>query len=94
MGHDVTTNLATPLNMGDILDFAENSDTFTFIYTKGSGPSVRLITLTSTSIIPDITKTSSNNCLIHDEDKVGEDRVLKVRENISLETCIEVVLKI
>ena len=37
MGHDVTTNLATPLNMGDILDFAENSDTFTFIYTKGEG---------------------------------------------------------
>ena len=80
--------------MGDFLDFAENSDTFTFIYIKGSGPSVRLITLTSTSIIPDITKTSSNNCLIHDEDKVGEDRVLKVRENISLETCIEAVLKI
>ena len=37
MGHDVTTNLVTPLNMGDILDFAENSDTFTFIYTKGEG---------------------------------------------------------
>ena len=29
--------LATPLNMGDILDFAENSDTCTFIYTKGEG---------------------------------------------------------
>ena len=41
-----------------------------------------------------ITKTSSNNCLIYDEDKVGEDRVLKVRENISLETCTEAVLKI
>ena len=26
-------------------------------------PSARLITLTSTLIIPDITKTSSNNCL-------------------------------
>ena len=37
MGHGVTTNLATPLNMGDILDFAENSDTCTFIYTKGEG---------------------------------------------------------
>ena len=57
-------------------------------------PSVRLITLTSTLIIADIPKTSCNNCLIYDEDKVGEDRVLKVRENISLETCIEAVLKI
>ena len=37
MGHDVTTNLATPLNMGDILNFAENSDTCTFIYTQGGG---------------------------------------------------------
>ena len=27
-------------------------------------PSARLITLSSTSIIPDITKTSSNNCLL------------------------------
>ena len=27
-------------------------------------PSARLITLTSTLIIPDITKTSSNNCLL------------------------------
>ena len=54
--------------------------------------SVRLITLTSTLIIPDITKTSSNNCLIYDKDKVGEDRVLKVRENISHETCIEAIL--
>ena len=39
-------------------------------------------------------KTSCNNCLIYDEDKVGEDRVLKVRENISLETFIEAVSKI
>ena len=29
--------LATPLSMGDILDFAENSDTSPFIYTKGEG---------------------------------------------------------
>ena len=29
-------------------------------------PRLRLITLTSTLIIPDITKTSSNNCLILD----------------------------
>ena len=36
MGHDVT-KLATQLNMGHILDFAENSDTCTFIYTKGEG---------------------------------------------------------
>ena len=50
MGHDVTTNLATPLNMGDILDFAENSDTCTFIYTKGEGDQKKYYTLCSLSV--------------------------------------------
>ena len=35
-------------------------------------PSARLITLTLTFIIPDITKTSSNNCLISTEKGIAE----------------------
>ena len=35
-------------------------------------PSVRLITLTSTSIIPDITKTSSNDCLLSPQQSCPE----------------------
>ena len=50
MGHDVTTNLATPLNMGDILNFAENSDTCTFIYTQG-GDYKNYYTLCSLSVL-------------------------------------------
>ena len=34
-------------------------------------PSARLITLTSSLIIPDITKTSSNNCLLFSVSRAG-----------------------
>ena len=37
MGHDVTTNLATPLNMGDILDFAEIQILLRLFIQKGRG---------------------------------------------------------